>query len=142
MISLETYRDEAFIASCETMLKDYVQSVRGIDTALLASQDGFEIASNHGKHGVTEDKLAAVGSSLMALGSSLVQEFKLEHCKNMTIDSDGGMVFISAIRSENHQIILMVKTNKNAVMGSVIHGSSKVVEAVSESLDQLTIIDR
>lgn len=134
MTSLENYRNQSFVDFCVRELTDYTQAYRGIDTALIATPDGFEIASYSYSKNYSADKLAAVSSSLFALGVSLVNEFKLTDCKSIILDSEQGKVYISTIKSENHSVILMVQTNSQATLGNIIHGARKLNEAIATEL--------
>lgn len=138
MTSLETFRNENFVTFCTTELENYVRSFRGIETAIIATPDGFEIAVFSIENGEENaDKLAAVASSLFALGSSLVGEFNIHACKSVILDSDRGKVFISTVSNMQHSLILMVHTNENAMLGNVMHGSKKLAERVSGQLNRL-----
>ncbi len=137
MATLEKYRSEAFVNFCNKSLKDYVQNYRGIDTALLATPDGFEIAVYNSAEEYSADKLAAVASSLFALGASLVNEFSLKNCKSIILDSDRGKVYISSISNGNVDVILMVQSNEQATLGNIIHGARRLNEEIGLRLNAI-----
>ncbi len=138
MISLENYRDKAFVSYCNQELEDYGRTYKGIENALLATADGFELAAySSGSNVSSADKLAAVGSSLFALGVSLVGEFHLQNCRSIILDSSKGKIYISAVQHDKHSIILMIQTNENATLGNVIHGVKKLQHKVTDKLEQL-----
>lgn len=137
MISLESYRNKDFVEYCTKELEDYTESYRGIDTALLATPDGFEIASFAHKQSYSADKLAAVGSSLFALGVSLVQEFDLKDCKSIILDSEKGKVYISTIHNMSHSVILMIQTSDQATLGNIIHGARRLNEKISVKMNAI-----
>lgn len=137
MPSLENYRNEKFVSLCAQELEDYTRSYRGIDTALIATPDGFEIASYAHRQSYSADKLAAVGSSLFALGVSLFQEFQLRDCKSIILDSEKGKVYISTIENMNHSIILMIQTSDQATLGNIIHGAKRLNETIANELSKV-----
>lgn len=137
MISLERYRNKEFVEFCQEELANYVRLYHGIGNALLATPDGFEVASYSGNTNHSADKLAAVGSSLFALGVSLVDEFNLKDCRSIILDSEKGKVYISAIRNMQLSIILMVQTTDQATLGNVIHGVKKLHDSVGQRLNML-----
>lgn len=139
MVSLENYRNPEFVEYCNQALKEYVELYAGINAALLATPDGFEITSYAHKQTHSDDKLAAVGSSLFALGTSLVQEFELKDCNSIILDSEKGKVHISSIKSLQHSIILMVQTNEQAMLGNVVHGAKKLSEKIVSGLVKVSV---
>lgn len=135
MASLENYRNQKFVDFCVGELAEYTQHYRGINAALIATPDGFEIASySHEGDYSNANKLAAVGSSLFALGGSLSNEFHLTDCKSIILDSEKGKVYISAIQNKEHSVILMVQTSNQAILGNIIHGARKLNEAIATEL--------
>ncbi len=134
MFSLENYRNKQFVAFCTKELEEYTKSFRGINTALIATPDGFEIAAYNIQQKYDADKLAAVGSSVFALGVSLVQEFDLHNCKSIILDSERGKVFISTISDMQHSVIFIVQTDEQAILGNVMHGSKKLSEKIAQKL--------
>lgn len=135
MATLKSYRDEKFVTYCANELKDYVDLYPGIDTALIATPDGFEIASYAHKKTYSADKLAAVGSSLFALGASLVEEFDLKDCKSVILDSERGKVYISTIQSMQTSVILMIQTSELATLGNIVHGARRLNEKIALKLN-------
>lgn len=138
MATLETYRESAFVDFCNTTLEQFLQETPGVKNVLLATPDGFEIASQTHESSHSADKLAAVGSSLFALGSSLVSEFNLDVCRSITIDSEKGKVYICAVPGgEDKKLILLLQSTQNAMLAHILHGSSKVAGLISKELVKL-----
>ncbi len=135
MINLDIYRDKQFITFCTSELENYARSFRGIDTALIATPDGFEIAAHNPQQKYSTDKLAAASSSLFVLSMSLIQEFYLRDCKSIILDSERGKIFIATIGNKQHPVILMVQTNEQAMLGNVMHGAKKLSEKIIERLN-------
>ncbi len=134
---LEDFRDEKFIEFCQKELKEYVENYRGIESTLLATPDGFEITGYSSTKKQSGDKLAAVGSSLFALGSSLVNEFELKNCNSIILESDKGKVYIMSISDMNNSLILLVQTTEQATLGNIIHGGKYLKDAISQQLSKI-----
>lgn len=135
MATLEDYRDSAFVNFCNKSLEKFASDTPGVKNVLLATPDGFEISSHaeHSKH--SADNLAAVGSSLFALGASLVSEFELGNSKSITIDSQKGKVYIRAIDGgEGKSLILLLQSTQNAMLAHILHGSNKLADSIGKRL--------
>lgn len=138
MATLETYRETSFVAFCNKALEQFLQETPGVKNVLLATTDGFEIASLTNESSHSADKLAAVGSSLFALGSSLVSEFNLNVCRSVTIDSEKGKIYICAVSGgEDKNLIFLLQSTQNAMLAHILHGSAKVTGLISKELMNL-----
>lgn len=135
--SLENYRDKDFVNFCQQELKEHARGYPGIEMALLATPDGFEIASYTSNKAYNANKLAAVGSSLFALSDSLINELKLNSCKSVVLDGEKGKVYISNIKNMRHVVILMIQATESATLGNIIHGAEKLVFTITSHLKQL-----
>ncbi|HJU37999.1 MAG TPA: roadblock/LC7 domain-containing protein, partial [Tahibacter sp.] len=77
----------------QKQLEAFGQSTPGVVSAVLLSADGFEIASlKVGKIGA--ERLAAMGSSLGAIGSAIAREAGIVDCNRLIIEADSGTVVI------------------------------------------------
>lgn len=115
-----------FIALCEQQLEVLSNSVNGVSAALLSTPDGFDIASKINVSSHSADKLAAVGSSMFALGASLVREFDFEDCKSINIDCGDGKVYLSAVPVNGTNSVLLIRADQKAMLANVMHGAKKI----------------
>ncbi|MDO4435660.1 MAG: roadblock/LC7 domain-containing protein [Cardiobacteriaceae bacterium] len=137
MATLESYRNEAFVAFCNQTLKDFLQDNHVVKSVILATVDGFEVSSAALDTQYSGDKLAAVSSTLFTLASSLVNEFSLNGCKSVTIDSDKGKVYLSSIKAGQKSLILMLQSNQSAILAHILHGAGKLSAIIGEKLDEM-----
>lgn len=135
MATLEDYRNSAFVNFCNKALEKFASDTPGVKNVLLATPDGFEISSHAENSKHSADNLAAVGSSLFALGASLVSEFELGESKSITIDSQKGKVYIRAIDGgEGKSLILLLQSTQNAMLAHILHGSNKLADSIGKRL--------
>lgn len=136
MATLDDYRNGAFVKFCETALENFMSETSGVKNVLLATTDGFQVAtSSSGDSQHSADNLAAVGSSLFALGASLAGEFQLGTSRSITIDSDKGKIYICSIDGgEGKALILLLEATQQAMLAHILHGSRKLVEAIGKRL--------
>lgn len=134
MKSLDDYRKVEFTTACEKELQHFAATVPAIQNVLLATPDGFDIASHITNENHSKDNLAAVGSSLFALATSLTTELALDNCQSITIDSDKGKIYIRAVEHNGHSLVLLIQTSKKAMLAHVLHGSAKLAEAIKQHL--------
>ena len=113
-----------YLSAAKAVLQELVHTTSGIDGVLLASTDGFEMASIFQKD-YDGGKLSAVGSSILALVQALTQEAQLTGCRSVILDANNGKVMISSVANENLPMILILVTKQQVLLGQVMHGMNK-----------------
>jgi predicted regulator of Ras-like GTPase activity (Roadblock/LC7/MglB family) len=108
--------------------------ISGVQSAVLFSPDGFEIAS-HGASTELAGRLAAIGSSLTALGSAVSIEAGLEASERTIVESAGGTVMIMRLDSQQ-AMSLAVVTNRNVVLGRLLWATRNCCHALSKVMDK------
>ncbi|MDO4643340.1 MAG: roadblock/LC7 domain-containing protein [Cardiobacteriaceae bacterium] len=134
MATLEDYRENTFVTYCNRALEAFSVETPGVKNVLLATPDGFEIASHADSSKHSADNLAAVGSSLFALGSSLISEFDLGTTKSITIDSERGKVYICSVSVDDKALIIMIQSTQNAMLAHILHGANKLSDQIGKRL--------
>ncbi|ABQ13504.1 roadblock/LC7 domain-containing protein [Dichelobacter nodosus] len=137
MATLEDYREKAFVNYCKAALTTFVEETPGVEAVLISTLDGFEITACSRDRDNTESvaNLAAVGSSLFALGSSLATQFDLGASRSITIDNEKGKVYIQSISGgENNTLILMLESDQQAMLAHILYGSKKLSDSIGKRL--------
>lgn len=134
MKSLDDYRKPKFVAYCKAALETFGQETPGIKNVLLATPDGFEISAHITTTDFSEDNLAAVASSMYALGASMTAELHLNQCNAITIDSEDGKIYIRGVSKGEDNLVLLVQSNQNAMLAHILHGSNKLANQIIEQL--------
>lgn len=139
MATLEEYRNPAFVKFCEEALETFISETRGVKNVLLATPDGFQVASHSmdgGKH--SADNLSAVGSTLFSLANSVVTELKLGVTRSLTIDADRGKVYICNVEGgKDKSLVLLLEADQKSMLAHILHGSRKLSETVGERLSSI-----
>lgn len=134
-IKLEHYRDPAFVNICTQALEEFVLNTGGVKNVLLATVDGFSIANCQVEE--RGDGLAAVGSSIFALGATLGSEFQLGECKSITVENELGRVHLLTVHEEEKQVILLIQCLQHSTLAMVLHGAQKLAAELREALAQM-----
>lgn len=77
----------------------------GIQAALIATGDGFEVASE-ALEPETMSKLSAMSSSMVALADAIVREMKLKSGTNLVIEADLGRILMQGVAHANGVLLL------------------------------------
>ena len=133
------HKDKAFLAYCRELLDQFADETNGINYVFIATADGFDVASkilNFTDTYGSQDKLAAVASSIMALGISLSGEFGLQNCRTVTVDSDTGKITLRPINTIHQSFILLIQSGSDGLLGHILHGASKINAALMAKAEE------
>lgn len=95
----------------ENILQDLIEKARGLDAAIISSIDGFQIAAvipNKKSVG----KIAAMSSSLHALGQAISSEVQRGECKQLVVHGQQGSVVVLQIPHQNPPLLLNLVTQE------------------------------
>ncbi len=113
--------------NAELLLQYFMRKINGAKGAVIATSDGFEVAANI-MSDVDGAKLAAMASSISAIGNMTVQETGMgsEH-RCIVVEGDAGYIVIMDVAHPSCPMILNAITSKTAVLGQVIYYAKYVV---------------
>lgn len=104
---------------CSSHLQWFVSQTGGVTAALVATTDGFEVSSVLHQT-LSAEKMAAMTSSILALGEAVLSEADLSDCQNVVIESGDGLIVMLAIGDARKELLLSVIADRNAMLGQVL----------------------
>jgi uncharacterized protein len=117
--------DEALKAKSAAQLHYLVSQVSGVVAAVVSTSDGFEVAS-YVTNTSEVSKLAAMASSLTAIGAVIGEESKLGGLSCITVDAKNGFLVMVEVEHAQYPMILNVVAQKSAVLGQVLYHAKQV----------------
>jgi uncharacterized protein len=124
---------KVFQAMCGEALRQLVADTAGVESACLVTGDGFEIASALNK-GVSAARLAAMTSSMHALGTAVTTELKMKECKSVIVDGESGTVVMVRVPSHHAEMMLAVTCGKRGTIGGVLFAAKQHARWIDERL--------
>lgn len=122
-------------AACEQALVDLVNDATGVEAVLLASPDGFEVVSASRARKLDGPRIAAMSSSMLALGAAMAQEYKLQGCRNVHIEAPDGVVVLLTVPCERTSLVLSALAPKGATLGMILVAARRCAQAIAKLLD-------
>ncbi len=123
-------------AVCERSLQASTEYTEHLRAAIITTADGFEVASVKGD-GLHTAKVAAMVSTMRALGDAMSEEAGLNGCENVVLEALDGIVIMRAIPT-NHHLVLCFVASKAATVGHLIWCSNQCAKDVSQRLAPLS----
>lgn len=117
--------------SCRLVVVEAVRRRPDLLAVLIASSDGFEIASEALEPEIMS-RLAAMSSSMVALSDAIVRELALGSGANLVIEADAGRLLMQGVRHAEGNLILTVVS---ALQTPVV----ELMQAADESATELMI---
>ena len=104
----------------QQLATNFVNDISGVDAVVVASVDGFAIAAAFDKPN-DADRIAAMASSISAIGSVVAMEAGLGAYRSVTINTDSGFVAVHAVQRPDLELVINVIGGQNAILAQVLH---------------------
>ena len=121
-------------ALCQKQVDALLSSVPEIRGALVSAVDGFDVAANL-RPPLSAAKMAAMTSSLLALGDAVSSESGQGGCQNVVIESDHGRILMMDIPNRHRKLLLTVLIGGEITLGQVLWAARQCAEETGRMLD-------
>lgn len=123
---------------CQQQLAELVATTQGVQLAIVASSDGFPLASVNLEPQESR-RITAMGAALAALSQRVVQELALGTLEGTVIESAAGLVLCRQVVNPLTPMVLLVVTGEAANYGYAQWAVKHAARRLSESLDALGV---
>ena len=106
---------------CQNLLANQ----KGVSTVVIASLDGFDVSSASSS-ALDPARIAAMASSIAAIGSVVTQETSLGNSKSVTVNTEDGFVYITYIDLDSTNYILSTVADNSAVLAQIIYQCGEI----------------
>jgi uncharacterized protein len=107
----------------EMQLHALVAGTAGVRSAVLAERSGEKLASAPLSLDASPQSLAAMSSSVLAIGAAMLDDAGLGACEDMVIESEAGMIVL--LRVADSELLLSVVTDRSAMLGEVLWAAKR-----------------
>lgn len=116
-----------FINLSRQKTKALLESDSDIDAAVLATTDGFSVASAIANEADAE-RIAALASSISTIGAIATQEAGLGRCASVILNTDNGFAIVRQFLHGDKDLVLIAVANGNAMLAKVMYQSNAFVK--------------
>lgn len=135
-ISVDAAKQPQLKTLCEQQLAELAATTQGLRVAIVASSDGFPLAS-HNLEPQESRRITAMGAALAALSQRIVQELALSALEGTVIESTQGLVLCRQIPNSITPMVLVVVTGEEANYGYAQWAVKHAAKRLSDSLNEL-----
>jgi predicted regulator of Ras-like GTPase activity (Roadblock/LC7/MglB family) len=121
---------------CEVALRDLVQGSAGVEYALLASPDGFEVARVTRARPLNGSRVAAMASSVFAVGSAMAGELRLGECRNLVVETDQGYLVLLTVPCRRAPLVLWTVARQGTTLGMMLTATRACTRELARQLDR------
>lgn len=107
-----------------------VADVVGVTAAVIATVDGFDLAS-HSRSGQDPARLAAMASSISAISAVVSLEAGLGKFRSVTIGTDAGFAVVHAVPRTDVELVVSVIAGDAAILAQVMHRVATMARTLS-----------
>jgi predicted regulator of Ras-like GTPase activity (Roadblock/LC7/MglB family) len=111
------------VSEAQAILND----VLGVTAVVVTTADGFEIASAS-RQAFDPSRIAAMASSISAIGAMVSQEARLGRCRLVTVATDNGFTLISPVSHGRAELVVNVVADASAILAQVMYRTAQCVK--------------
>jgi len=124
--------DDKLLQLAQAESRAMLEGLTGVVAVIVASVDGFDVASAVTR-GVDPARIAAMASSIAAIGAVVSQEAKLGRARSVTINTEQGFALVSSVRRPDVELVVNVIAGADAVLAQVALRSAECVKALQSA---------
>ncbi|MDY6994375.1 MAG: hypothetical protein SVR94_17465 [Pseudomonadota bacterium] len=117
------------LTQMEQRLEQLLEHCSVIDAAVVATVDGYMCTMKQRHPQYALERLATMGSTLMALGDTITAELQMGACDNIISENRTGTVAFMHI---NTQLVLVTLTTHKSALGMLLSYSRKCAEDMAQ----------
>ena len=111
--------------------QNFLQDVEGVTAVVIATVDGFDVASAM-KTGDAA-RVAAMASSISAISAVVSKEASLGRNKSVTIDTEDGFALVHSVHRDDAELVINVIAKGNAILGQVAYRAAQFAKTLAEA---------
>jgi len=108
-----------------------LQEVLGVAAVVVATSDGFDVASAMKQGDPT--RVAAMASSIFAISAVVSQEASLGRSRSVTIDTEEGFAIVHSVYRPNADLVISVIADADAILGQVAYQVSQFARSLASA---------
>ncbi|RSZ58546.1 hypothetical protein HF313_07245 [Massilia atriviolacea] len=108
------------LQSANDLSAQFLRDINGVNAVVVATVDGFALASAFNRDN-DAGRIAAMASSISAIGSVVAMEAGLGTYRSVTINTESGFVVVHAVPRRDVQLVINVIADGNAILAQVVH---------------------
>jgi predicted regulator of Ras-like GTPase activity (Roadblock/LC7/MglB family) len=106
------------------------QEIEGVRAVVIATADGFDIAS-FVRGGVDPQRIAALASSMAAIGAVVSSEAGLGRSTSVTVGTDNGFAVVYGTTHAGIELVINVIAGAQALLGQVNYRTAAAARALA-----------
>ena len=111
--------------------QDLLDQVEGVNTVVVATVDGFDVAS--ALRTGEAARVAAMASSISAISAVVSQEARLGRNKSVTIDTEAGFAVVHSVHRSDVDLVIIVIASAAAILGQVAYRSTQFARTLVDA---------
>lgn len=120
----------SFPGRCESALRELMHAVPDLGSAMVATADGFELASTATSVVTENSRLAALSSSLLAVAQAAMREMRMNGASTVLVENKEGKVLVVEVLTHPLPTVLCVGASHKVVTGKLLWAVKQCVDEI------------
>lgn len=116
------------LAQAQSMMDE----VTGVTAVVVASVDGFDVASVI-RGNAEAARIAAMASSISAISTVVSHEAQLGRNKSVTIDTESGFAVVHSVHRHDAELVINVIADSSAILAQVNYRTAQFARLLGDA---------
>ncbi len=116
-----------FINIANRKSRELVEAGLGIKAVVLATIDGFAVASALADES-DPARISALASSIASIGSVATQEAGLGRCLSVILNTEQGLAVVRQFQHGSHELVLIVVADGQSLLAQAMYHANQLVK--------------
>ena len=121
---------DSVVKAAQAQADRLMSELGGVVAVVVSTADGFDVASR-ARDPAQVSRMAAMASSMSAIGQVVGQESLLGAHRSITLDAEQGFVVMVEVRRDDVPLIMSIVTTRSALLGQVLYGANEAALALT-----------
>jgi predicted regulator of Ras-like GTPase activity (Roadblock/LC7/MglB family) len=126
-MNLRDFFDPDFVDLSQHKVQELVASDLSFKAAVLATVDGFSVASAVAD-GADPDRIAALASSIASIGSVATQEAGLGRCSSVILNTEQGFAVVRQFQKNHTDVVLILVADGQVLLAQVMYRANELAK--------------
>lgn len=109
-----------------------LETVDGLQAVVIATIDGFDVAHVAHSNSVDPARIAAMTSSVGAIGDAVAREAQLGQVRTIVLNTEFGMALLQSVPRRDVPLVLNLIANEQGLMAQILYRAKETAKVLEE----------
>lgn len=121
-----------FPSAAKKEAQKLLDEVDGLQAVVVATIDGFDVAHVARGHSVDPARVAAMTSSVGAIGDAVAREVQLGQVRSIVLNTENGMALLQSVPRRDVPLVLNLIASEQGLMAQILYRAKETAKLLED----------